>query len=219
MKNKTFLPLRLQFFAESSEDQNDDVDNKENNGDETENNDVDDSEEKERTFTQAQVSAMMAKEKRQGKQSVLNALGFKNEEDAKKAFALLTALQESQKTEQQKLKDVEAKASENLKDAEKRAKDAEDKLSCLTAGVKSDAIEDVIAIASLKVTDEKSLEDVLKEMKEDKKYSSFFEGAKNKNTGGNPGHSGGKDNKTSFAANLAKNNASNAGKKSSFFDD
>lgn len=220
MKNrKNLLPLNLQFFAE------DDSDAKEKNANDESNNggknEGDQSTETgEKTFTQSQVSAMMAKEKKEGKKSILKSLGFDSEEDAKDAFNLLKALKDSQKSEEQKNKDDKDKAVNELNEANNRAAKAESKLTCLENGVNKDSLDDILAIASLKVTDDKNLEAVIKEMKKDKKYNSFFENSSSSGTGSNPGHSGGSESIVGdYGKRLAeKTSADKKEEKHSFFD-
>lgn len=189
-KELKLLPLDLQFFAEGSDEGADgDVDNKGNDGsdvkDQASNNNPG-----EKTFTQAQVSAMMAKEKNEGKRSALKALGFNSEADAKKAIEAYNSFLNLQKTDEQKLSDEIKKAQDESNENLSRAIEAENKLSCLEAGVNKESLADVLAIASTKVTDEKDLSKVLEEMKKDKRYSSFFEGSQvGSGTGTPPGHS------------------------------
>lgn len=187
-KDSRMFPLDLQFFAEDSESGaengnegsgNDDTSNQNNSG----------QKEAEKTFTQSQVSSMMAKEKNEGKRSVLKTLGFKSEEEAKKAVDLFNALMKSQKTAEELASEEVSKANGEKDDAVNRALLAESKLACFEAGVSKDSIDDVMAIASTKVTDSKDLNKVLSEMKKDSKYSVFFEGAGSKGgTGNDPGH-------------------------------
>ena len=223
MKNeevKRMLPYNLQFFAakgdgddESKNDDNQDDDSHDSHDDDGSNGEG--QKEKEKTFTQSQVNAMMSREKKQGRQAALNALGFKTEDDAKKAIALLNALQDSQKSEEEKLDEKINKQKNDLSEAVKRAIVAENKLSCISANVKKEAIDDVLAIASTKISDEKDLDSVLEEMKKDTKYSSFFEGTK-QGTGSNPGHSKQNDRVEKMGARLAKSSAP-IEKKSTYF--
>lgn len=219
---KEILPLNLQFFAESDLTNDDPTIESEDEKVET---DQDESG-TERTFTQKEVSAIMAKEKRQGKNSVLKNLGFNSEEDAKKAFNLLKALTDSQKTDEQKIIDEKDEAAKGKDKAEERAIKAENKLACLMAGVSKDCIDDVLAIASAKVDEDNELSDVLEEMKKNKRYSLFFgeseetedetdkghkgTGAKPKNNKGDKGEPG------NLGERLAKNSSKPA-KKSSYF--
>lgn len=222
MKNeevKRMLPYNLQFFAENSdgknEPKNDDNQNDDNQNDDSHDDGSNGEDQKEKTFTQSQVNAMMSREKKQGRQAALNALGFKTEDDAKKAIALLNALQDSQKSEEEKLNEKINNQKNDLSEAVKRAIVAENKLSCISANVKKEAIDDVLAIASTKISDEKDLESVLEEMKKDTKYSSFFECTK-QGTGSNPGHSKQNDGVEKMGARLAKSSAP-IEKKSTYF--
>lgn len=219
---KNLLPLNLQFFAEKNEEDGED-DSKGESDDNDDSDDEDQNNPGEKTFTQSQVNRMMSKEKKEGKSSMLKALGFKSEAEAKKAVAMLNAFKSDEEKEQIEKDELTKSKSE----AEKRAQAAENKLACLTAGVSKDSLEDVLAIALLKVTDEKDLDTVLAEMKKQAKYSSFFgniedeDGKKkkeDKGTGSDPGHSagkGGKDSKENYGARLAK--SAGAKKKNSYF--
>ena len=206
MKNevvKKMLPLNLQFFAEDNEP------NVENENQENENEDI--SEPEVKTFTQEEVNSLLASTKREAKKNVLSSLGFKSEAEAKNSISMLNKL----------LEDDSPNDSENNTESEneKRALAAESKLTCLLAGVDKDSIDDVIAIANKKVTQEKDLSKVLEEMKEEKRYSSFF-CDDNKGTGSDPGHSGNTDdNSDSYGKRIASmnKNSSNNGK-SNFFD-
>lgn len=205
MKNevvKKMLPLNLQFFAE------------EDKPDGGEDNKPDESEKQEpdvKTFTQDEVNSLLASTKKEAKKNVLSSLGFKSEAEAKNSISMLNKL----------LDDESADNSEDNKESEneKRALAAESKLTCLLAGVDKDSIDDVIAIANKKVTQEKDLSKVLEEMKEEKRYSSFF-CEDNKGTGSDPGHSGNTDdNSDSYGKRIASmNKSSSSNGKSNFFD-
>lgn len=199
--------------------QNNNSGNNENVDQTASNNNSGDNEKK---FTQTEVNAMMAKEKREGKQSILKQLGFGNEEEAKNAFSLLKALTDSQKSDEQKANEKKDNAINEKNEAEKRAIEAESKLSCFTHGVNKDSIDDVLAIANSKVTEDKNLDKVLDEMKKDKRYSLFFEGSNNQGnsgTGHTPGHSSNKDNdKGGYGKSLASNNSSSKKERKSYFN-
>ena len=217
---ENLLPLRLQFFASKEEDDKDEDDDKGGEPSDSEDNDDEGSKDQnagEKMFTQSQVNKMMSREKKEGKSSMLKALGFSSEADAKKAVAMLNAM----KSEDEKKKEDEDK----LVEANARASAAENKLSCLTAGVSKDSLDDVLAIALRKVTDEKDLDSVLAEMKGQAKYASFFvaeedEKKKDDGTGTNPGHSGKKKdgNKGRYGSQLAKSSVKSAeSNKKSYF--
>jgi len=187
-ENDRMFPLDLQFFAEDSESGAEDS-NEGSGNDNTSNQNNSGQNETEKTFTQNQVSAMMAKEKNEGKRSVLKTLGFKSEEEAKKAVDLFNALMQSQKTAEEQANEEVAKANGEKNDAINRALLAESKLACFEAGVNKDSIDDVMAIASTKITDTKDLGKVLADMKKDSRYSVFFAEAGGKGgTGNDPGH-------------------------------
>ena len=219
-KELKLLPLDLQFFAEGSDEGADgDVDNKGNDGsdakDQASTNNPGD-----KTFTQAQVSAMMAKEKNEGKRAALKALGFSSEADAKKAIESYNAIMNLQKSDEDKLSDEVKKAQQESNDNLSRAIEAENKLACLEAGVNKEFITDVLAIANTKVTDDKDLSKVLEEMKKDNHYSMFFgSDAGSAGTGTNPGHTKGNDggSQDNLGARLAKANAQPKKTESNFF--
>lgn len=219
--NEKMLPFNLQFFAEGSENSDNANNDKGNEGGNEDQNSNQNSGEK--TFTQTEVSNMMTKEKNEGKRSVLKSLGFKTEEEALKAIEGYNKFLESQKSEAEKNKEALEKANGEKAEALKRATDAENKLAVYNAGVNSEYVEDVLAIATLKVTEEKTLDVVLKEMKEDKKYESFFvkESSNSGGTGSNAGHSNGHsgDQGDGYGKRLAEKNKANNNVKSSFFND
>lgn len=229
MKKKNeekLLKFDLQLFAEGEGDTSTGGDGGSDNGN---NEDVDhgtDEKHGEKTFTQSEVSNMMAKEKKEGKRAILKSLGFESEDDAKKAIEGYNKYLEGQKSESEKQKEALDKANSEKAEALNRAKAAENKVACYNSGIASEYIDDVLAIASTKVSDEKDLVEVLKEMKEDKKYESFFEkdsssGSKH-GTGSNPGHSGNdNEDKNDLGKRLAEQRKSSmsAVAKSNFFND
>lgn len=228
---KMRLPYNLQFFAEPNDDNNDDVNNPgDGNSDNGKNGEDDHKGGNEKTFTQDEVNRMMAREKREGKTSMLKSLGFNNEEDAKNALNLLKALTDSQKTAEQKANEKKDNAINDKAAAEKRADLAEAKLTCFMNGVDKDSIDDVLSIALKKVSDDKSLDDVISDMKSEKRYSYFFgtsddskkdEGKKDNDngTGRTPGHNktGDDEKPGDYGKRLAQSNMSSSAKKSSFF--
>jgi hypothetical protein len=222
MLEKKFIPLNLQFFADNlddeSQDENEKTDDEGGAEDKSKKSDK-----TEKTFTQAQVNKMMSREKKEGKNSVLSSLGFKTEEEAKKAVELYNALINSQKSDEEKQKE-QLSQSENLKsEAEKRAVDAENKLACIMAGVNKESVDDVLAIASLKIDDKNDLSKVLEKMRSEAKYAIFFEESDESNkdtgTGHDTSHSRRKsdDKKGSYGARLA-NTSKDSKKKSSYFN-
>ena len=219
------LPYDLQFFADDSGDGNGSAGSDENGGSDSGNEGAKDQASQnnpgEKTFTQTQVSAMMAKEKNEGKRSILKSLGFSDEKEAKSAIDAYNAFMNSRKTDEEKNADDVKKANTERDESILRAVAAENKLTCFENGVNKESIDDVLAIASTKVNDNKSLEDVLKEMKKDKKYASFFDGiSQGSGTGKQPGHQingGGSEKLGEYGKALASMNKVEKKEGSSFF--
>ena len=235
MKHDNLMKMNLQFFADEGADGsagagsngnasgNDGSNSGENggsnnNGNQTppnDNNNDGKAGASGKTFTQEELSAVAATEKKQGKQSILNLFGVKNEKEAKEQAEAFKKWQESQKDTEQKLKD----SQNNLAEAQAKAKQAEDKLALMTAGVNKDSLDDALAIAALKVTDDKDLAAVLEEMKKDPKYKGFFGTSGSAGTGSSTGHQGtGAAGTENIGERLGKAALSHAApKKSNFF--
>ena len=142
----------------------------------------------EKTYTQAQVNVMLANEKRQGKQSILRALGIKDVNEGK------SKMQQQQQTNQQQL-DEENQAAQLLSNArqaqanaEARAQAAERKLSVLKAGVRPEFVDDVVYIATGKATDAEDFEEVVTAMKETHSFYFVQDNNSNQNNNGTGGN-------------------------------
>jgi hypothetical protein len=230
-KEKFYLPLsyNLQFFAddkeEQDEEQDDDSENKDDNNGGSDDG-KDSGKKKEKTFTQSQVNKLMSREKKEGRSALLNALGFKTEDEAKKAVDLYNALIGSQKSEEDKAKEDASKLETQKTDAEKRAEIAENKLACIMAGVNKESVDDVLAIASTKIDENNDLAKVLESMRGQAKYAVFFEESqeddKNKDTGTGHDTSHGRKKseakKGSYGASLAERANKAQNNKSSYFN-
>lgn len=144
-----------------------------------------------KTFTQEDVNALLKKEKESAKKALLKELGVEDAKSAKEGLAKYKEILEKDKTETQKAQDTANAAEKAKQKAEKRAILAEAKVEVLSAGCKPDYLDDVITLAMTKVSDDKDLAAVVKEMKEDSKYSAFFgesdSGSGDKGTGGGAG--------------------------------
>lgn len=115
-----------------------------------------------KTFTQEEVNAMMAKE----------------------ALAKYKEYLDSQKTEAQKLAD-DLKAQQEAKSlAEQKATILERKFEAVALGAPANAVEDIVTLASTKVTDTKDFKTALEEVKS--AYPQLFETSSG-NTGNNVG--------------------------------
>ena len=118
-------------------------------------------------FTQEQVNAMMSNEKKQGRNSVLKELGL-NEDGIQNLKALLGIKnnQQQQNTQQ----------NEQIAEMEKRLAVSEAKAECMTLGVKSENVDDVVSLALAKQqTSDSDLKTIVNDLKT--KYPMFFNGA------------------------------------------
>lgn len=230
LENRTML-MNLQHFAEPS-DQDKDDDQDGNDDDDSDGDDHDDdsddegSKDNEKKFTQAEMTATAAKEKKQGRAAAFREMGFKSEKEAKAQLEAFRKYQESQLTPEQKTAAQIQQANDDKSEAEKRAEAAENKLAAIQAGVKKDAVDDAVAIAMMKVEDGKSLEDVLGEMKTQPRYKGFFDGSDDDDDKGGKGgtgtsvrHKSSKKDEDGIGKRLgqAQVNGNAAAKKSSFF--
>lgn len=183
----------------------------------------------EKTFTQKQVSQMMAREKKQGRASAFAELGL-NPDDAK-TLAMVKALVDSQKSEEQKVQEQQAKASAQVAEAEQRAMIAEAKAEAMQLGVQPQFADDCVTLAISKMTEGTDLKTVLGELKT--KYPVWFaegsndkEGTKKQQTGQKgtgsslQGADKNKGNGTQpgLGKRLAAQRRTTTGKKSSFWD-
>ena len=245
MKNKTIenmlentlprMATNLQYFASSGDQDRDEGDDQnDNEDDDSDGDDHDDdsdegdkdSKDNEKKFTQAEMTATAAKEKKQGRAAAFREMGFKSEKEAKAQLEAFRKYQESQLTPEQKTAAQIKQANDDKSDAEKRAEAAENKLAAIQAGVKKDAVDDAVAIAMMKVEEGKSLEDVLGEMKTQPRYKGFFDGSDDDDDKGGKGgtgtsvrHKSSKKDEDGIGKRLgqAQANGNAAAKKSSFF--
>lgn len=125
---------------------------------------------KEKTFTQKQVNQMMAREKKQGRSSVFQELGI-NPDDAK-TLAMIKALVDSTKTDEQKAQEQQAQANAKVAEAEQKAMLAEAKAEAMQFGAQPQYVDDVVTLAVSKMSDNTDLKTVLGELKT--KYPVWF---------------------------------------------
>ena len=118
-----------------------------------------------KTYTQEEVTKMMADEKRQGKNSVLRALGLKTVDEGKAALNAAKAAVDANKTEEQLAADALNAANSAKTAAENDLLVAKRTIAVMKAGFNPQYADEVVAIAALKVTDDKDFETVLEEMK------------------------------------------------------
>jgi hypothetical protein len=157
---------------EDVEDQDDKKDDSGKSGDDKsdKNNDKDSKGKSDKTFTQDQVTRMMTREKNQGRNAALKELGIDPKDT--KAIAMVKALIDSQKTDEQKAAEKESEAQTKMNEAEQRAQVAEAKAEAMMLGVKTQYVDDVVTLALAKMTDDSDLKTIIGEFKT--KYPIWF---------------------------------------------
>lgn len=123
-----------------------------------------------KTFTQDQVTRMMAREKNQGRNAVYKELGIDPKDT--KTVNMFKAFIESQKTEEQKAAEKESENQTKVNEAEQRAQVAEAKAEVMMLGVKSQYVDDVVTLALAKMGEDSDLKTVIGEFKT--KYPVWF---------------------------------------------
>lgn len=127
----------------------------------------------EKTFTQAEVSRMMTKEKQQGRAAAYKELGIDPSDT--NTVSMFKAFIEAQKTSEQKANEQKAESDAKLAQAVEKARIAEAKATALKLGVKSEYVDDVVALAITKVTDDNDVDAVINDFKS--KYTFWFTGS------------------------------------------
>lgn len=141
-----------------------------------------------KSYTQEQLNAMMAAEKRTARQALLKELGFTVEDDKsfKDTMADIKKTLDADKTQAQKDAEARKLAEDNLAAAEARANQLNMKVSLLSAGVQSQYLDDVITIAVSKVTESNPIEKVIEDLKQ--RYPMFFSGSSSSASGTGSGN-------------------------------
>lgn len=173
------MPLNLQFFAENDDvddDNVDDVKHDDNTTDDDSKRKKDDSSSssddkpKGKTFTQEQVTRMMTKEKNQGRNAAFKELGI-NPKDGK-MVAMVKALIESQKSDDQKAREKQEEEDTRIAELEQKAFIAEAKAEAMQLGVKPQFVDDVVSLVIMKSSDDTDLKTLIGEYKT--KYPMWF---------------------------------------------
>ena len=185
-------------------------------------NDPDGGNEPGKTFTQEDLNRIAAQEKRQGAASTLKELGFDKLEDAKAAIEAYNQQKQANMTEIERVQQEKAEEAKKAKAAEEKAEFVEQKFAAVSAGCSANNAADVVMLAKSRMTDAKTFEDALKEIKE--QYPQMFEKS---NDGSNSGGTGGTGNpprkpmkpgeEGSRAKRLAENRKLANSQKSSYF--
>ena len=129
----------------------------------------------EKSFTQKQVTAMMTKEKKQGRAAAYKELGI-NPKDTK-MINMFKAFIASQKTDEEKEAERQSEEAAKLEEANNRAMIAEAKAEAMLLGVQPKYVEDIIALAISKIKDDDSnIKTIIGEYKT--KYPDWFKESK-----------------------------------------
>lgn len=151
----------------SEDNENTGNDNQDNTGGSEGNDNGDDDKKAEKTFTQAQVNAMMAKEKKQGRAAAFREMGIDPKDKAK--VAQFKAFVDSTKTDAEKKAEEEADAF--AKDKELALANA--KVEIMKQGVKAQYVDDAVALVMAQLDDDNDVGQVLASFKS--KYPVWFE--------------------------------------------
>ena len=170
-----FLPLNLQFFAEGGE--GGDQTPVEQSGGQEQTNETGTAPEKaeEKLFRQEDVNNIVAREVKKTQEKLLKELGIDDFENAKEGLQKFREWQESQKTEQEKMQESLQKFQADNETLANENANLKAQLAAVKQGVKSDSLEDVIALAERLVNDETTIDDAIKQVIE--KYPHFAENA------------------------------------------
>lgn len=168
---------------ENVEDQNDNKDDSGKSGKDDKSGkdkDGDDKSKSGKTFTQEQVNKMMTREKNQGRSAALKELGIDPKDS--KMVAMVKALIESQKTDEQKAAEKDAENQTKMNEAEHRAQVAEAKAEAMMLGVKTQYVDDAVTLALAKMTEDSDLKTIIGEFKT--KYPVWFGESEDDDKGG-----------------------------------
>ena len=184
---------------EKKDDQTDDDSGK--SGEEGKKNGSEDGSEK--SFTQKQVSAMMAKEKKQGRAAAFKELGIDPKDT--KMVSMFKAFVESQKTDDEKAAEKSKEEQAKLDEANNRALIAEAKAEAMLLGVQTEYVEDVVTLAISKVgkDEDSDIKTVIGEFKT--KYPDWFKAKEDDKSGDGKGKTGQKGTGSSVKNNKEKN--------------
>lgn len=138
----------------------------------------------EKTFTQSEVNQISSREKKQGRAAVMRELGL--DPDDKNAIKLAKQVLDSQKTDEQKHTDDLNNANKAMREAESRAEAAENKLTLLSNGCRSDCVDDILVLVKARVNEDTDFNAALSEVK--KKYPASFGVSGDTGTGHGTGH-------------------------------
>lgn len=177
MDLENVLTMDLQFFAEEDGNSGSDTDNQ---SEASNNNDGDrqpdqhnDQQTDQKTFTQDQLNGIVTRESRTAVEKALKELGFDQDFDsAKDGIQAYKEWQESQLSDQEKLTKQLQTTQTEKQELEATMANIKAENEALKMGVAGESVEDVVALAKAKVTDEVTIEEAIKGVVE--KYPNFL---------------------------------------------
>ena len=125
-----------------------------------------------KTFTQEEVNRMMAREKNEGKKSVLRELGVEDIDSAKNSLAEYAKVLDAQKTDLQKANEAKEALNKQLIESQQDKAAMEAKYNLLLEGCNKDSIEEALVLVMSKVNDETDFAAAVAQVKE--KVPSLF---------------------------------------------
>lgn len=170
-----------------------------------------------KTFTQEEVTRMMTAEKEQGRRSVLKEFGIEDIASAKESLQKYQEFLNSQKTQLEQAQAEQAKLQSDYADAMAKATHAENCMAAMKQGANAEFIDDLVVLARSRVTEGKSFEDVLTEMKGNPAYSGFFKAAAGTGQGSMQGKPIGQGEGESLAKSLAEKSTAYRKQQSNYF--
>ena len=118
-----------------------------------------------KTFTQEEVNGLVSKESKKAIEKALKDLGVEDFKTAKEGLSKFKEMQDSQKTEAQKLQEQLEAVNGTVKEKDSLLEQTNTKLSLLTAGIPADKLEKYSKLIA--ITDGETLEDKIKQALED----------------------------------------------------
>lgn len=142
----------------------------------------------EKTFSQRQVSSMMAREKSQGRAAAYREMGI--DPNDSKMVNMFKAFIASQKTDEQKTQEQQAEQATKIAEAEHRAMVAEAKAEAMQLGALPQYVDDLITLVMAKDSgdDKFDVKSVIGELKT--KYPAWFSVSGDEGKKGNDGKQG-----------------------------
>ena len=168
-----------------------------------------------KAFTQEELTRMLAREKQQGRSSIIKAPGYNPEE--KGVVESIKKILDSQKTQEQLNQEALTNEKQARTEAEGKAVAAERKLAVVLSGCKTEFVDEVMALSLVKVSDTVDFDAALKAVKE--KCPTFFTDDDDGGTGSGQGHkrTPRNDKSGSLGSRLAQSATSDNSKKNPYF--